>query len=350
MQQAEMTDLSARASKRCATSSAASTTAAFSPRRRRCRPAVRPPARRDAGGPAVLKDLRSRRHREPDARGMPAHPADQPRAAASSLAAADRCGTISTSWPAAAFLSSPASWPPAPMTSSSPSRKSANWIPPPAGASRRTATASSNPMSRWKKTATEWKIILNSDYIPRLRISNTYREMIAKGSLSKSERDYLRERMRSGKFLIDSIEQRQRTIERITREILKAQADFFEHGVSPSEAAHHDPDRRCRRGPRDDGEPRHREQIHQDPARRFRIQIFLHHRLSGRQRRLRLQYQREGDDRRSRSTWRTAPSRSAIRSSSPSCRKRASRSPAAPWPNTAKELGLLPSNLRRDYA
>src|SRR5690606_23519664 len=50
--------------------------------------------------------------------------------------------------------------------------------------------------------------------------------------LSKNERDYLRERMRSGKFLIDSIEQRQRTIERITREIINAQRDFFENGVS----------------------------------------------------------------------------------------------------------------------
>ena len=78
----------------------------------------------------------------------------------------------------------------------------------------------------------EWKIHLNSDYIPRLRISSTYRDMIAKGSLTKDEREYLRERMRSGKFLIDSIEQRQRTIERITREILNAQKDFFENGVS----------------------------------------------------------------------------------------------------------------------
>jgi len=77
-----------------------------------------------------------------------------------------------------------------------------------------------------------WKIHLNNDYIPRLRISSTYRDLIAKGSLSKGERDYLRERMRAGKFLIDSIEQRQRTIERITREILKAQMPFFEHGVS----------------------------------------------------------------------------------------------------------------------
>ena len=83
-----------------------------------------------------------------------------------------------------------------------------------------------------EKDGDEWKIHLNSDYIPRLRISSTYRELIAKGTLTKDERDYLRERMRSGKFLIDSIEQRQRTIERITREIIKAQTPFFEHGVS----------------------------------------------------------------------------------------------------------------------
>jgi RNA polymerase sigma-54 factor len=83
-----------------------------------------------------------------------------------------------------------------------------------------------------EKDGDEWKIILNSDYIPRLRISSTYRELIAKGTLNKQEREYLRERMRAGKFLINSIEQRQQTIERITREIIKVQTEFFEKGVS----------------------------------------------------------------------------------------------------------------------
>ena len=83
-----------------------------------------------------------------------------------------------------------------------------------------------------EKDGDKWRIDLTSDYIPRLRISQTYRELIAKGQLSKEERDYLRERMRSGRFLINSIEQRQQTIERITREILKVQGEFFEHGVS----------------------------------------------------------------------------------------------------------------------
>lgn len=82
-----------------------------------------------------------------------------------------------------------------------------------------------------EKDEDEWKIHLNNDYIPRLRISNTYKEMIARGALTRQERDYLRERMRSGKFIINSIEQRQQTIERITREIIKVQRDFFEEGV-----------------------------------------------------------------------------------------------------------------------
>jgi len=78
----------------------------------------------------------------------------------------------------------------------------------------------------------EWHVELNNDYIPRLRISNTYKELLAKGQLNKREKDFMLERMRSGKFLINSIEQRQQTIERITREILKFQAEFFDEGVS----------------------------------------------------------------------------------------------------------------------
>ncbi|KAF0093679.1 MAG: RNA polymerase sigma-54 factor [Puniceicoccaceae bacterium 5H] len=78
----------------------------------------------------------------------------------------------------------------------------------------------------------EWIIHLNNDYIPRLRISTAYKQMLAKGALKGKEKEYIQDKFRSGKFLINSIEQRQQTIERITRELLKFQADFFEHGTS----------------------------------------------------------------------------------------------------------------------
>jgi len=78
----------------------------------------------------------------------------------------------------------------------------------------------------------EWIITLNSDYVPRLRIASVYKNLIAQGNLSAKEKDYIREKIRSGKFLMSSIEQRQQTIERITREILQVQDAFFEHGSS----------------------------------------------------------------------------------------------------------------------
>jgi len=77
-----------------------------------------------------------------------------------------------------------------------------------------------------------WEIHLNNEMIPRLRINPTYKELLAKGKMSPSEKAYIQDKMRSGKFLMSSIEQRQQTIERITRELLNFQLEFFEKGVS----------------------------------------------------------------------------------------------------------------------
>ena len=83
-----------------------------------------------------------------------------------------------------------------------------------------------------EKDEGNWVVHLNNEYIPRLRISNVYKEIIARGKLNKQEKEYIQEKMRSGKFLISSIEQRQQTIEKITRSILDFQIDFFEEGLS----------------------------------------------------------------------------------------------------------------------
>lgn len=78
----------------------------------------------------------------------------------------------------------------------------------------------------------EWMIDLNNDYIPKLKISSTYKALLSNGTISKQEKDFMLERMRSGKFLINSIEQRQQTIEKIAGELLQYQIDFFEEGNS----------------------------------------------------------------------------------------------------------------------
>lgn len=83
-----------------------------------------------------------------------------------------------------------------------------------------------------KKTDGEWTITLNNEQVPHLRISNTYKDIMSNGKSSQEDRDYIRDKIRAGKFLIKSLHQRQSTIRNIAEQILKHQKAFFENGTS----------------------------------------------------------------------------------------------------------------------
>ncbi|MEY5016809.1 MAG: polymerase factor sigma-54 [Verrucomicrobiota bacterium] len=78
----------------------------------------------------------------------------------------------------------------------------------------------------------DWTISLNGDQIPHLRISNTYKDIMAQAGSPAEVRDYIKDKIRSGKFLIKSIHQRQQTISNIAHEIISRQKDFLEKGPS----------------------------------------------------------------------------------------------------------------------
>jgi RNA polymerase sigma-54 factor len=83
-----------------------------------------------------------------------------------------------------------------------------------------------------EKVDGEYQIVLNNEQIPHLRISNLYKDIIAQGNNGSEVKDYIRDKIRSGKFLIRSIHQRQQTISNIAHQIVTRQRDFFEHGPS----------------------------------------------------------------------------------------------------------------------
>jgi RNA polymerase sigma-54 factor len=84
-----------------------------------------------------------------------------------------------------------------------------------------------------EKVDGEYQITLNDEQIPHLRISNLYKDIIASGNTQSGEvKDYIRDKIRSGKFLIRSIHQRQQTISNIANQIVSRQRDFLEHGRS----------------------------------------------------------------------------------------------------------------------
>ena len=78
----------------------------------------------------------------------------------------------------------------------------------------------------------DFVVTTNNEQIPHLRISNTYKDLMAQSGNSAEVLNYIREKIRAGKFLIKSLHQRQQTILNIGIEIVKRQREFMEKGVA----------------------------------------------------------------------------------------------------------------------
>jgi RNA polymerase sigma-54 factor len=83
-----------------------------------------------------------------------------------------------------------------------------------------------------QKSGDDFIVTTNDEHIPHLRISNTYKDLMAQGGNPPEVKNYIREKIRAGKFLIKSLHQRQQTILNIAREIVKRQREFMEKGVA----------------------------------------------------------------------------------------------------------------------
>ena len=83
------------------------------------------------------------------------------------------------------------------------------------------------------KNEGEWTVLLNDDGLPRLRISPYYKQMMSCSLKEDSDaaRVYMDEKYRGAQWLIRSIEQRNKTILKVVRSIVKFQEAFFEKGV-----------------------------------------------------------------------------------------------------------------------
>ena len=83
-----------------------------------------------------------------------------------------------------------------------------------------------------QKVDGEYVIRLNDDDIPRLKVSQYYRRMLAPGNTreEKDSKKYIAEKVKNAEWFINSLHQRQRTIYKVMESILKFQYDFFERG------------------------------------------------------------------------------------------------------------------------
>ena len=83
-----------------------------------------------------------------------------------------------------------------------------------------------------EKVEDGYQISFNSDYVPHLRINNPYRAMMNGPEADSSTRDYIKDKVKAGLWLIKNIRLRQETLSKITAEIVKRQRQFLDKGPS----------------------------------------------------------------------------------------------------------------------
>ena len=72
---------------------------------------------------------------------------------------------------------------------------------------------------------------LNSDTLPRVLINQTYYATVSKSATRKADRTYLADCMQTANWLVKSLDQRARTILKVSQEIVRQQDAFFSYGV-----------------------------------------------------------------------------------------------------------------------
>jgi RNA polymerase sigma-54 factor len=82
------------------------------------------------------------------------------------------------------------------------------------------------------KVEDQYVAVLNEEGLPQLRISPVYRRLLDKGAENSDEtRAYVKDKFRSALWLIKSVEQRQKTIHKVSTSIINFQKDFLDHGI-----------------------------------------------------------------------------------------------------------------------
>ncbi len=82
-----------------------------------------------------------------------------------------------------------------------------------------------------KNTTGAWAVELNSSTLPRVLINRTYYAELSTKCGGKEDKQFLSDYLTNANWLIKALDQRARTILKVTTELVRQQEDFFEQGV-----------------------------------------------------------------------------------------------------------------------
>jgi RNA polymerase sigma-54 factor len=76
-----------------------------------------------------------------------------------------------------------------------------------------------------------WQVELNSDTLPKVLINQRYYAQVSKGTKNDKDKSYIADCLQTATWLVRALDQRAKTILKVSSEIVRQQDGFFAHGV-----------------------------------------------------------------------------------------------------------------------
>ncbi len=76
-----------------------------------------------------------------------------------------------------------------------------------------------------------WQVDLNSDTLPKVLINQRYHAKVTKGTKNDKDKTYIADCLQTATWLVRALDQRAKTILKVSSEIVRQQDGFFVHGV-----------------------------------------------------------------------------------------------------------------------
>ncbi len=83
----------------------------------------------------------------------------------------------------------------------------------------------------WAAADGSWNVELNTDVLPRVLVNQRYHARVSKRPVTDADKSFVANCLQTANWLTKSLEQRARTILKVSSEIVRQQDGFFAKGV-----------------------------------------------------------------------------------------------------------------------
>ena len=92
-----------------------------------------------------------------------------------------------------------------------------------------------------------WQVELNSDTLPKVLINQRYYAQVSKGARNEKDKTYLADCLQTATWLVRALDQRAKTILKVSSEIVRQQDAFLRQRRAAPAPAQSEDRRRCHR-------------------------------------------------------------------------------------------------------